>query len=111
MVTCWGDGAVNIRRAPPNVVREACRGELPATLVEALLAKRAERPFRRLSAMLSRMEDVSDEELGRVSEHLTSRSRCHGLWIVAHGEQRDWYTLAVRADGGFLKTRTYRFAW
>ena len=122
-VTCWGDGHVNLRRAPAEVVERACEKALEHNAVRALLAVRDRDPYRPLSAMLDDLDRVDAKEKTKISERFTDRSKCHGLWIVARGSQRSWYDLAIGVGEGSgtapakdnpgkqeLSTR-YRFAW
>jgi len=99
-VTCWGDGRVNIRRAPDAVVREACDRELRRELVEAILEARRAAPGQPLDTLLGTLGNLDDAERTEVTRLLTDESSAYGLWIVARGEQRAWYTLTVGVGSG-----------
>ena len=110
-VTCWGDGHVNIRRAPTAVVERACEKVLEPIAVRTLLAVRDRDPYQPLSAMLDKLDRVDAKEKTKIGERFTDRSRCHGLWVIARGSQRSWYDLAVGVGETQEPGARYRFAW
>lgn len=121
-VTCWGDGLINIHRAPDYVVKSVCDKPLGRDLVAALLAARQQEPGRKLAAMLSGLDEFDAQRKAKVSRFLTDESTCYGLWVIVRGEQRRWYTLAVgvmedegpRRDGGQRRwgvRQWYEFSW
>jgi hypothetical protein len=94
-LTCWGDGKLNLRRALPEVIKEACRKALERKSVEALVAARDGNPYRDLSAILNGLPELDEKKKAELRKVFTDRSACHGLWVVARGRQRSWYTLVV----------------
>ena len=98
-LTCWGDGRVHFRRAPVAVLREALKGVLSEYLLHRLCAAREEAPDARLAEVLTQL-DLESEQRAQLRRHLTERSGCHSLWIVAHERSRDWYRLTVDWTGG-----------
>jgi hypothetical protein len=100
VVTCWGDGKVNLRRACDEVIRRTCRGTLGQQAVGALLAARRRDPYRPLREILNELDGIDARQKRSVSKVLTSRSSCHGLWVIARGARRSWYTLAVASGVG-----------
>jgi hypothetical protein len=98
-ITCWGDGKVNLRRAPAAVIEAACMEALGPQAVSQLLAARLHNPYGSLSAMLVELDKIDDKQKRKIGAYVTDHSMCHGLWIIAHGGQRSRYTLTVRADG------------
>ncbi len=96
-VTCWGSGTVNIRRAPREVVMQACARDVGRAVVGRLLAERESGPYRPLEAMLKACDDIDDRDANRLGDRLTDVSTCHGLWIVVRGAQRTYTSLAVAA--------------
>ncbi len=120
VVTCWGNGKVNIRRAPDAVIRRACERELGAGVVGALLDARRRDPYRKLDVLLDELDRLDEKTQERASRLLTDDSTCHGLWIIAHGSQRSWYTLVVTEESGTAETgddgvrnvtRRYEYEW
>ncbi len=115
LLTCWGDDRLNIRRAPDDVVHALCDQPLGRGLVMQLLAIRDDNPYRSLDAMMARLGGVNDTERNRITNYLTDQSSTHGLWVIAHGTQRTWYTFAVEigssgATGANVRYR-HEFAW
>jgi len=108
--TLWGDGKVNIRRVSSTGLRRACKQELGGSVVEGLIRARAEDPYAPLDAMLNQIEGLSPEMRAKLSNHVTDQSLCHGLWIIAHGKQRRWYTLLITAKHQASRD-LYEFAW
>ena len=99
-VTCWGDGKVNLRRAPAKVVEQACTMHLGRDVSNALLAARDRDPYAKLSALLAQLDKVDAARKNKISQCVTDQSQCHGLWIIVHGAQRSWYTLSIDPEGG-----------
>ncbi|MGB0769093.1 MAG: hypothetical protein ACPGYV_15475, partial [Phycisphaeraceae bacterium] len=95
-VTCWGDGRLNLRRAPDAVVKRALTPLLGAEGVEQLIEVRRASPEQTLAKWLARITDADPKGLGLASALLTTRSNAEGLWIVAHGPTRSWYTFSTR---------------
>jgi hypothetical protein len=119
-ITCWGDGRVSLLRAPDDVIEQVCERALGRRAVAALLRARRRDPYRPLSDTLEDLDEIDESERPAVRERLTDRSTCHGLWVIARGAQRTWYTLAVGvadgdpdgSDAGALPiTRRYEFEW
>ena len=99
-ITFWGDGKVNLRRAPARVLEQACGQAIGPDVVTALLAVRQSDPYRKLSAMLAESDGIAKDRKEKVYDYVTDGSACHGLWVIARGAQRSWYTLAVSMGGG-----------
>lgn len=98
-VTCWGDGKVNLRRAPDAVVERACEHRIGREAVALLLEARHGDPYRTIAEILGDLDELDRGEKQLVRECVTDASACHGLWVIAHGRQRSWYTLVV-GEGG-----------
>lgn len=123
LVTCWGDGKLNIRRAPAPVVKLVCEPALGGRGVGALLAARDHDPYRDMALILAELDEIDIEQKAVLESLLTDQSACHGLWVIARGPTRSWYSLAVRAKlprmaedpaGGTIQqaiTRQYDFSW
>jgi hypothetical protein len=117
-LTCWGNGRLNIRRASAQAVREACARDVSADTLGMLLAARDRNPYRPLDAMLAELITVDPAQKKVLSSRLTDRSNCHGVWVVAQGAARRWYSLGVScgsaagAPGGRSAAQPYyRFDW
>jgi hypothetical protein len=110
-VTCWGDGKVNIARAPEDVIVRACRREVGPRVVRLLLEHRRNNPAAGLDELLKRIDRLGDKDRGKLEALLTDRSSCHGLWIVTRANRRQWYTLAVSVTANGQVVQWYEFAW
>lgn len=95
VVTLWGDGKLNIRRASPDAIVRLCEEATGADWVRPLADAVAADPYQTLSAAMQGIHDLEPADKNQVRGYLTDSSSCHGLWVVAHGPQRAWYTLLV----------------
>jgi hypothetical protein len=112
MVTCWGDGRLNIRRAPAEVLQTACEREMGPRLLRSLIAERDEDPYRPLPTILAELPRTDDREKVQIQQCVTDDSRCYGLWVVARGRQRSWYTLTIDVGGSRgLTGQRHEFVW
>jgi hypothetical protein len=98
-VTCWGDGRINIRRAPAAVMQQVCAGTLSRDETMALIKLRDDDLSQKLSALLDKDKAIDDKQKAKLQTVLTDESRCFGLWIVAQNTQRSYYALTV-GEGG-----------
>ncbi len=94
LVTCWGDGRVNFRRAPEAVLKQACLGLLGVGKIEGLIAARAREPNMKLDAALKQL-DLSTEAQKELAQRLTEKSSCYSAWVVVKGPHRAWRQLVV----------------
>jgi len=99
-VTCWGDGRINLRRASPAVLEQVCGTCIEKDAIAALLAARDRDPYRALSALLTEVDEIDDHQRTTLSQRLTDRSTCHGLWVIVRQPQRSFYTLAIAVTCG-----------
>ncbi len=110
-VTCWGDGKVNIARASDHTIRRAIQREVGPRVVRMLLQHRRRHRAEGLDGLLKRIDRLGDDDRTKLRRLLTDQSSCHGLWIIARGDQREWYTLAVSVSAGGRVVQWYEFAW
>ena len=94
-VTCWGDGRLNLERAPAVVVGQAMLPLLESQGVKELLKARDELQIRGSADSLRQVVSAPPIGKARASRLLTQSSRCQGLWVVARGRTRSWYTFSV----------------
>jgi len=94
-MTCWGDGKVSIRRASAEVIKQRCEKALGRHLTGALLDARDRDPYRPLPEMLRDLDELDDKQSAKLRDMLTDGSRCHGLWVIARGRHRAWYSLSI----------------
>lgn len=96
VLTCFGDGSLNVRRAPRGALDQMCRPHLSSAQITRLLAWRTEP---------SDVQDDLWDELDRMGlspaaqdaleDLVTDRSTCHSLWIVAPRSRGERFTFAV----------------
>ncbi|QDU70612.1 hypothetical protein [Mucisphaera calidilacus] len=108
-ITCWSSGKLNYQRASDDALRLMCEPVLGIARSRRLIEARDEDPFQDMEVLLRRAGATDPKSSKEVRAVLTERSRCHGLWITAHGTQRDWYSAIIGIgdpDLGTLQTRT-----
>lgn len=109
LVTCWGDGRLNVHRAPEAVIRSLCTKPLGNHFVSDLLASREEG---RLAEFLQQSRSEGGRRSRLLALYLTEKSACFGIWTICHGRQRTWYSLAVGlGPADSAPTRTFEFGW
>lgn len=111
VLTCWGDGSLNFRRARVEALREACARHANGAQVGRLLEIRSKRPNIDASEALDQLT-LTDRAREALDELLVDESACHSLWIISRSDRRSWYDLAV-ADGsaGEEGQRVMVFSW
>ncbi len=109
-VTLWGDGRVNVRRASDEVIRRACTKPLGPVVVAKLIAARNENPKRDLADLLKGISGLDRALRVKIDRHVTDRSRCHGLWVIARDGQRAWHSLLI-VEGEPNDLQEHRYTW
>lgn len=97
-LTLWGNGQLNHRRAEPAALEAVLRPLLGPGDIQRLLEARRRQPGLSLSELLRQLQ-LDEDRVAEVQRRLTGFSRCHSLWIVAHGPHRRWHRLVV-SEGG-----------
>jgi hypothetical protein len=129
-ITCWGNGAINIMRAPEAALRLALGQALTKLEISRLVTQRdfitaLSRADRLPGAMLGpttpanndpdpvnrllNLARIGPEKRNRVS--LTSHSSCFSLWIVMTDPHRSWSSLYVSDTSNPAATRAWSFVW
>lgn len=137
LLTCWGDGRINIQRAGADAISLAAPALLQAD-IQRLIKTRAQKmkpqggaavatlgsnlPGSNLAAKLSasnlpqtgdalhQILDSAGVDPARASG-LTLESHCHSLWIITDDGRRVWYDLAVRDDSDPDVPMVRCFSW
>jgi hypothetical protein len=123
LLTCWGDGAINVRRASEASLRLRLSPPWTALDVSRLVGARREMfdatktsPANSSSASpaprdpLARLLQTAQIRTG--PSGLTLRSTCHSLWIITRDGRREWYDLAVEdASDDRAGPRVFTFSW
>ncbi len=112
LLTCWGSGAINVRRASEAALKLShCPPWTPLEVTRMIQARRemfdpsaagVVKPPGPASAApqpspmdaLARLLRTAQIRTG--PSGLTVSSNCHSLWIIARDGRRQWYYLAVR---------------
>lgn len=97
-VTCWSDGRLHATRTPDAVIKQALLPILGSEGVKQLLEAREQSPDLGLLGWLKQLSSVDPERLAEAGFLLTESSNAQGLWIIARGSTRSWYSLSVRTD-------------
>jgi hypothetical protein len=95
-VTCWGDGKLQLDRATDRVIERALGPVLGPEGAGALLAAREAEPGLGVEAWLKQVPGVTQEDRRVARFMITGTSQAQGLWVVARGPTRSWYSYAVR---------------
>jgi hypothetical protein len=115
LVTCWGNGAINVSRASALSLKLAAGDSASqAALDQALRARdQVYRESQRAGAVQDAIKKVnfSDGEGQRRQMAWTTESKCHSLWIVTRTKQREYYYLVVRDAGEAAQVTEAAFVW
>ncbi|MFN3166628.1 MAG: hypothetical protein ACE37H_06145 [Phycisphaeraceae bacterium] len=95
-VTCWGDGRLQLAHAGGRVVAQVLGPVLGDEGVHALVEARKASPELGVDEWMKQVPGVSQEGRQRARSLLTETSRAQGLWVVARGPTRSWYSYSVR---------------
>jgi hypothetical protein len=116
LVTLWGDGRINLRRASNASARLALAPPLSTIEVERLLAgaiaKRAPQPgeatdpLTRLLAEVNVQGSVQGQSIG-----LTLGSTCHSICVISNDGRRPWSELEILDQSDPQNPVSSYFAW
>jgi len=95
VMTFWGDGRLNAKRTNTRVIVEASKPLLSAGDAASLENIHRRDASQDLSAWLGELDRLDSVEQSLVAGLLTSQSQTYGLWVVAHGKTRSWYSFSV----------------
>jgi len=103
-MTCWGQGRLNVRRAPDEAVVSVCRLTISDGVTRRLLRKYREN--RHDIARVAEQVGIDAEDRVVLEQLLTDQSACYSLWMTVSGrdfvEQR--HVIAERDEEGVLRT-------
>jgi hypothetical protein len=121
VLTCWGTGAINIRRASNTALtlaagRSASGVEI-SRLIEArdkLFERRTEgafdqSPADRLGELMTQTASESLKNKGNLG--LSENSTCHSLWVISRNGRRDGYDLFVCDEADAKRPVVWSFSW
>lgn len=112
LLTCWGDGRINLSRANAPAMALAAP-TLLQTDIQRLLKVRSD------PATISQMQPGGAVEQFLTAAHvdpgrasgLTLTSTCHSVWIITDDGRRVWYDLAVRDEANPDQPQVRCFSW
>ena len=112
LITCWGDGRINVSRASASAIALAAP-TLLQTDIQRLLKSRSD------PATLAQVQPGDALEQFLTAAHvdpghasgLTLTSTCRSVWIITDDGRRVWYDLAVRDDANPDQPQVRLFTW
>jgi hypothetical protein len=124
-LTCWGSGAINVRRSSEQSLKLALAPPWTPLDVSRLIEARQEMFGSAGSIRAKRLAPAPNatprDPLAQLLQNaqirtgpagLTLRSRCHSLWIITRDGRREWYDLAVEdASSERDGPRVITFSW
>jgi hypothetical protein len=122
LVTLWGDGRLNIRRASGASLALMDSPPLTRIDVERLIEARNNmydpRPKIGSPAMTPGAAEPVFRLMGeaqlsgdKTNLHLMLGSRCHSLWIIVRDGRREWYSLVVSDQSDPNEPRVETLVW
>ncbi len=110
LITCWGDGSLNFRRASAVALTQYCAPQIDTLAMQRFLELRDGSPDAPLEVLLNRLQlpQSASEDL---EERLTDASACHSIWISARTPQRSWYYFTVSDRSISEPQRIVSFTW
>jgi hypothetical protein len=122
LVTLWGDGRLNIRRASGASLALLDSPPLTRIDVERLIEARNKMydPRPRLNSAVAtpgsaepirRLMEEAQLSAEKSNLHLVLGSKCHSLWIIVRDGRREWYSLAVSDETDSSETRVETLVW
>jgi hypothetical protein len=118
LLTCWGSGAVNVRRASEEAIRLAGGRSITRVEVNRLIeardavfaGRRGEVPAgERLRGLMAETASESVKNKGNLG--LVETSSCHSVWIITRGGRREWYDLGVMDRSNPDRPVMYTHSW
>lgn len=95
--SCWGDGRINVRRAPDDIVSATCGWGLSEQQTRKLLALRRQMHWLELSELMQRMA-LREAEVEAFSNLLKNDSSHYSLWITMRSTERTEYEFIVTGN-------------
>ena len=121
LLTCWGNGAVNVKRTTDAALNLAAGRSLSGVeigrLIEArdkLFEKRpvssfAQSPVEALKELIVKSIGESLKNKGNLG--LVEGSSCHSMWIISRTGRRDGYDLFVMDQANATRPVVWAYSW
>jgi hypothetical protein len=110
MLTCWGDGRLNIHRAPETVLREICTGALDLTQIHLLTELQQTKPTISTAEALQELQ-LTARQRREAEDILTDSSNCSSLWIECRTPRRSYWVLVVESNSLAAAPLVRHYAW
>ena len=92
LLTCWGSGPINIRRATPSALRLAASPPLTGVEIDRILKDRTVR-------------------VRPPGTHFTESSTCHSIWITVSDGRREWHEFTVLDQSAEDRPQVRTLVW
>lgn len=111
LMTCWGDGRLNLLRADAWSTHALLDGVIGELAVDRLLTALGRQPRPTVAQLVAGLS-LTEAQRRSVAGLLADRSTCHSLWVELSDTQRAWHELAVRnVPGDNAPPRDWLFRW
>jgi hypothetical protein len=116
LLTAWGDGRVNLRRASATAARLVLVPPLSSVDVDRLLAgavaRRNPQPGEAVDPLVRLLTDVNvPYSVEGQSVGVSLGSACHSIWVIAGDGRRQWCELEVLDQTDPQKPVSSYFSW
>jgi hypothetical protein len=122
LLTSWGGGAMNVRRASDAALTLAAGRSLTGAQIGRLIDARDklwekrtgdrgfdESPAEKLKALITKTIGESLRNKGNLG--LIEGSTCHSLWVITRSGRRDWYDAFVSEESEPQRPVVWTFSW
>jgi hypothetical protein len=122
LLTFWGSGAMNVRRAGDAALGLAAGRSLTGAQVGRLIDARNklwekrtgdrgfdESPAEKLKELVTKTIGESLKNKGNLG--LVEGSSCHSLWVITRSGRRDWYDAFVSDESDPQRPVVWTFSW
>lgn len=122
LLTLWGNGAVNVRRATDSAMALAAGGSVTGVQIgrlidvrDAIYAKRGEGSFsgensgNKLKDLMVKVAGASLANKGNLG--LVEGSKCHSLWVISRNGRREGYDLFVLDETKEQRPMVWAYSW
>jgi hypothetical protein len=106
LITLWGNGRINIRRASDLVIEAACRDIIGENKTELLLELRRKNPESNLKSLLEKAA-LDSAQLSRLEDLLSDSSNCYSLWLTVTSSRTSETEFIVLDENGEAISRIY----
>ena len=112
LLTCWGTGPVNARRAGESALKLATSPPLtPLDITRLIQARDASFQPGQSQGPITSPQNSPANSPPTAAGRITTTSACHSLWIIASSDRRSWYHFAVLDDADPQHPREMNFQW